>query len=135
MGMHYFVVCGPQSDVHTMSPLWNSTLLLQRSMCRVMLGPIRVPAFSPIMKPWSPSLITIHRGTPTHIMALIRPLLLACLRFNINCAARYIPGRFNILADNLSRSRIPRSGTWGKRQPGHRPVHHIPSRLRQSLSL
>ena len=100
-----------------------------------MLGPIRVSAFSPIMTPWSPSLITRHRGTPTHIMALIRPLLLACLRFNIHFAARYIPARFNILADKLSRSRIPRSGTLGKRQHGHRPVQHVPSRLRQSLSL
>jgi hypothetical protein len=43
----------------------NCTLLLQRSMCGVMLGPIRVSAFSLIMKPWSPSLITRLRGTPT----------------------------------------------------------------------
>ena len=41
-----------------------------------------------------------------HIMALIRPLVLACLRFNINFAARNIPGRFNILADKLSRSQV-----------------------------
>ncbi|RLJ22836.1 hypothetical protein DJ031_00175 [bacterium endosymbiont of Escarpia laminata] len=41
-----------------------------------------------------------------HIMALIRPLVLACLRFNINFAARHIPGRFNILADKLSRSQV-----------------------------
>ncbi|KAK2159806.1 hypothetical protein NP493_1687g00007 [Ridgeia piscesae] len=39
-------------------------------------------------------------------MALIRPLVLACLRFNINFAARHIPGRFNILADKLSRSQV-----------------------------
>ena len=38
-----------------------------------------------------------------HIMALLRPLVLACLRFNINFAARHIPGRINTLADKLSR--------------------------------
>ena len=30
------------------------------------------------------------------IMALIRPLVLACLRFNINFTACHIPGRTNI---------------------------------------
>ena len=39
-------------------------------------------------------------------MALICPLILACLWFNINFAACHIPGRFNILADKLSRSQV-----------------------------
>ena len=68
-----------------------------------------------------------------HTMALIRPLVLACLRFNINFAACHIPGRFNIFADKLSRSQVG-SVTLGERQPGHCPVQHVPSRLRQSLS-
>ena len=41
-----------------------------------------------------------------HIMALLRPLVLACLRFNINFAARHISGRINTLADKLSRSQV-----------------------------
>ena len=41
-----------------------------------------------------------------HIMASLRPLVLACLHFNINFAARHIPGRINTLADKLSRSQV-----------------------------
>ena len=40
-----------------------------------------------------------------HVMALLRPLVLSCLRF-INFAARYIPGRTNTVADKLSRLQV-----------------------------
>ena len=41
-----------------------------------------------------------------HIMALLRPLVLAYLRFNTNFAANHIPGRNNTLADKLSRLQV-----------------------------
>ena len=39
-------------------------------------------------------------------MALLRQLVLACLRININFTASHIPGRCNILADKLSRLKV-----------------------------
>ena len=50
--------------------------------------------------------ITNQTSREPHIMALLRPLVLACLRFNINFVARHIPGRCNVLADHLSRSQV-----------------------------
>ena len=50
--------------------------------------------------------ITNQTSREAHIMALLRPLVLACLRFNINFVARHIPGRFDVLADHLSRSQV-----------------------------
>ena len=41
-----------------------------------------------------------------HIMALLRRLVLACLRFNINFMSRHVPGPDNVLADRLSRGQV-----------------------------
>ena len=41
-----------------------------------------------------------------NIMALLRSLVLACLRFNINFTERHIRGRNNTLSDKLSRSLV-----------------------------
>ena len=41
-----------------------------------------------------------------HIMALLRRLVLACLRFNINFMSRHVPGRDNVLADRLSCAQV-----------------------------
>ena len=38
------------------------------------------------------------------IMKLIRPFVLACMKFNIKFRSKHIPGKLNILADRLSRS-------------------------------
>ena len=40
------------------------------------------------------------------VIIFIRPLVLACLKFNILFCARHVPGVKNILADSLSRLQI-----------------------------
>ena len=42
------------------------------------------------------------------IMQLVRPLVLQCLRFNISFKAVHVPGRFNDIADALSRFQMDR---------------------------
>ena len=67
-----------------------------------------------------------------HIMALLRPLVLACLRFNINFAARHIPGRFNTLADMLSRSQVDKFrelAPWANLKPVEVPQCVSPANL------
>ena len=67
-----------------------------------------------------------------HIMALLRPLVLACLRFNINYAACHIPGRINNLANKLSHLQVDEFRQLGDGQPGS-TLQCVPSRLRESL--
>ena len=67
-----------------------------------------------------------------HIMALIRPLVLACLRFNINFTARHIPGRINTLADKLSRSQVREFralAPWAEASPREIPYSISPAGL------
>ena len=66
------------------------------------------------------------------IMALLRPLVLACLRFNINFAARHIPGRINTLADKLSRLQVDefrQLAPWAKVNPVEVPYSVSPAGL------
>ena len=51
------------------------------------------------------SIINSSTSREPHIMALLRRLVLACLRFNINCMSRHVPGRYNVLAD-VSRGQV-----------------------------
>ena len=65
-----------------------------------------------------------------HIMALLRPLVLACLRFNINFTASHIPGRCNILADKLSRLQVDEFSVlapWATASPREVPYHISPA--------
>ena len=67
-----------------------------------------------------------------HIMALLRPLVLACLRFNINFAACHIPGRINNLADKLSRLQVDefrQLAPWAKVNPVEVPYSVSPAGL------
>ena len=67
-----------------------------------------------------------------NIMALLRPLVLTCLRFNINFTARHIPGRYNILADKLSRSQVEEFrvlAPWAHTRPTEVPYHASPAGL------
>ena len=67
-----------------------------------------------------------------HIMALLRPLVLACLRFNINFTASHIPGRCNILADKLSRLQVDEFrvlAPWATASPREVPYHISPAGL------
>lgn len=67
-----------------------------------------------------------------HIMALLRPLVLACLHYNINFAARHIPGRFNTLTDKLSRSQVDRFrelAPWADVNPVRVPYRVSPAGL------
>ena len=70
-----------------------------------------------------------------HIMALLRPLVLACLRFNINFTASLIPGQCNILVDKLSHLQVDefRVGALGDGQSEGSAIPCLPSRLRDSL--
>ena len=64
-----------------------------------------------------------------HIMALLRPLVLACLRFNINFTAQHIPGRCNTLTDKLSRSQVDefrRLAPWADVSPVRVPYRVSP---------
>ena len=70
------------------------------------------------------SIINKQTSREPHIMALIRPLVLACLCFNINFTARHIPGRINTLADKLSST-----GTMGRSQPAGNSLQYLPSGL------
>ena len=54
------------------------------------------------------------------VMALLRKLILSCLRRNINFTACHIPGRDNTLADRLSRCQIDeflRLAPWANSKP------------------
>ena len=64
-------------------------------------------------------------------MALILPLVLACLRFNINLTARHIPGRINTIADKLSRSQVQQF----RSSPARNSLQYLRSGLGESLSL
>ena len=67
-----------------------------------------------------------------HIMALLHPLVLACMRFNINFAACHIPGRINTLADKLSRlqaDEFRQLSPWAKVNPVEVPYSVSPAGL------
>ena len=73
-----------------------------------------------------------HTSREPRIMALLRPLVLACLRFNINFTARHIPGRRNVLADKLSRSQVQEFralAPWADANPRDVPYHVSPAAL------
>jgi len=69
----------------------------------------------------------INKATSKHqqIMALVRPLVLACLQHNILFKARHIPGVLNVLADSLSRLQVQRFkelAPWAKPSPDPIPT-------------
>ena len=67
-----------------------------------------------------------------HVMALLRPLVVACLRFNINFAARHIPGQTNTVADKLSRLQVDefrQLAPWAKVNPVEVPYSVSPAGL------
>lgn len=64
-----------------------------------------------------------------HLMALLRRMVLTCLRFNINFMACHVPGRVNVLADRLSRGQVAdfRSlAPWAATMPIDLPYHISP---------
>ena len=63
-------------------------------------------------------------------MAVLRPLVLACLRYNINFPTQHIPGHLNTLTDKLYCSQMKSSGSW---RLGHMAAG-VPSQLRDSLN-
>ena len=65
-------------------------------------------------------------------MALLRPLVLVCLRFKINFAARQILGRINTLADKLSSLEVKefrQLAPWAKVNPVEVPYGVSPAGL------
>ena len=63
-----------------------------------------------------------------HVMSLVRPLVLAMLRFNFVFYAIHVPGVENVLADTLSRGQI------GLFKRLHRQAMERPSTIPQHLS-
>ena len=69
-------------------------------------------------------IINMQTSGDATIMALLRPLVLSCLRCNINFTAQHIPGRFNTLADKLSRLQVQafrRLSPWAEANPTEIP--------------
>ena len=67
-------------------------------------------------------------------MSLLRPLILACLHFNILFQARHVAGSKNLLADALSRQDIPRFRRLSPKsnlQPAKIPSHLLPENFFQ----
>ena len=52
------------------------------------------------------AILNAQTSRETKVVILIRPLVLVCLCYNINFSACHIPGRYNTLADKLSRSQL-----------------------------
>ena len=102
-----------------------SVLELYRIMAAVIVWGGRRTNRSVCFYPDNEALVPIinkQTSREPHIMSLIRPLVLACLRFNINFTARHIPGRINTLADKLSRSHSELWHHWQKPARGKFPT-------------
>jgi len=70
----------------------------------------------------------INKTTSKHkqIMALVRTLVSACLKYNILFNSRHLPGVDNTLADSLSRFQVDqfkRLAPWARDQPDPVPQH------------
>ena len=52
------------------------------------------------------SVINKQSSKEPAVTTMLRKLLLGCLHYNINYAARHVPGSHNTLADKLSHSEI-----------------------------
>ena len=65
----------------------------------------------------------------THIMRLLRKIVLLSLKFNINIIASHIPGKYNIIADRLSRGQVNVSllTEWGLKTRIIVPPHLLPT--------
>ena len=68
-----------------------------------------------------------------HMMALLRPLVLACLKHNILFRARHLPGIVNTNADLLSRLKVEEfrkhTATTVNSEPDEIPQHLLPEVL------
>ena len=79
------------------------------------------------------SILNMQTSRETKVMTLIRPLVLACLCYNINFSACHIPGRNNTLADKLSRSQLQEFralAPWADANPREIPYSVSPLGLR-----
>ena len=75
------------------------------------------------------SLINSQSSKDLLIMSLVRSLVLHTLKFNILFRAKHIPGRFNIIADLLSRSQVDKAfqnAPWLDREPVPMPPGSLP---------
>ena len=54
-------------------------------------------------------IINKQTSSDSKIMVLVRIMVMSCLRWNILFKAKHIPGKFNILADKISRFQIPQA--------------------------
>ena len=78
------------------------------------------------------AIINKQTSRETCVMVLLRKLILSCLHRNINFTARHVPGRYNALADRLSRCQIEEfraMAPWVNREPAKVPFHISPAAL------
>ena len=76
------------------------------------------------------SIINSQSCKSSQIMKLVRHLVLKCMQFNIHFKAKHIPGKHNVLADLLSRSRLQDArahAPWLEQIDTQIPDHLAPS--------
>ena len=76
------------------------------------------------------SVINKQTSKEPSVMVLLRRLILTCLRYNIHFIAQHVPGRYNTLADKLSRSQIVEFralAPWVNQHPTPVPFHISPA--------
>ena len=138
-GVGYGAVCGPEWFSGTWPASWNPL-----NITVLELYPI-VAAVATWGAAWANSSVCfytdnealvaiINKQTSKEpcVMALLRLLILSCLRRNINFTACHIPGRDNTLADRLSRCQIAeflRLAPWANSEPATVPYHVSPAAL------
>ena len=138
-GVGYGAVCGPEWFSGTWPASWNAL-----NITVLELYPI-VAAVETWGAAWANSSVCfytdnealvaiINKQTSKEpcVMALLRLLILSCLRRNINFTACHIPGRDNTLADRLSRCQIAeflRLAPWANFEPATVPYHVSPAAL------
>ena len=79
------------------------------------------------------SIINKQTAKEKHVMCLIRKLVLYCLKFNLCCSARHVPGARNLIADSLSRlqmDRFSRLAPWENPSPTAVPKDFLPENFK-----
>ena len=138
-GIGYGAVCGPEWFFGTWPSSWlnlNITVLeLYPIVAAVELWGASWANSSVCFFTDNEALVAIinkQTSRETCVMVLLRKLILSCLHRNINFTARHVPGRYNVLADRLSRCQIEEfrvMAPWVNRDPATVPFHISPAAL------
>ena len=75
------------------------------------------------------SVINSLTSRDVSIMQLLRELVVACMRHNIQLAFKHVPGKTNVIADALSRFQndsAHQAAPWLNQQADHFPADFLP---------